>query len=290
MGSNTVASERRAEEACLLLDKLAAAAPTEAGQPGKLLHLEGLPGQDYFLGLVDALVFLGALELSRDGLSARPVSAQAGWLLRLLSDLIDTGQPLISDWHTAGLTLTDEPGPFLGKAGNLLRALEQRRSLVLSNPAPIREVEAAIAIVPRSAGPDGLRFLLTYDADARAWQLPGGRRNDRDATPLATLFRKLRDELGLSALDRRSVLRCQELPLVTEPRHSPSYGLLTQTRFHPFLLHLEQNLDLPLEKARWLSEAHLRQGLTETGERVAAEPLLRLLDEQKLKRAELLLN
>ncbi len=266
----------------VLLNKLAAAAPTETGLPGRLVDLPGVPQQDYLLGLVDMLAFLGALDLSNDGLSIQPVSPQAGWLMLLLSDLIETQAPLVADWHSAGLMPVAETSHLFGRATNLLHALEQCRGYLLTNPAPIREVVAAIGILSRCEERGERRFLFVYDDDAGAWQLPGGRYEHTDVTTVATLFRELGEELGLVNLREHVDLTLHTLPLLTEIRESPTYGVLTKTLFHPFLVQLRDGLDLPASKSCWLREAELRADSTADGTPIAAKPLLRLLDDHSL--------
>ncbi|GAB4438568.1 MAG: hypothetical protein OHK0015_32370 [Chloroflexi bacterium OHK40] len=268
--------------ACTLLDRLAASAPTEGGRPGQVVSLEGVAHLDYLLGLLDALTVLGVVEQLDDGLAARVPTPLAGWTLRLLSDLVDTGQPLQSDWRSPGIG----DARLLGRPAALLAALDERRHELLPGAAPVREVEASVALITRCEEPGALRFLLAYDETARAWQLPGGRRELHDATARDTLLRELGEELGLGPLREPDDLELQRLPSLVETRPSPTYGLRTRTRFSPFLVTLHRPIPLAERRLRWLREEELRAGRTADGLAVAAEPLLRLLDHGELRLAE----
>jgi hypothetical protein len=91
----------------------------------------GLTVAGHLLGILDALTFPGALRQTADGPGASAVSPQAGWTLRLLSDLLDSGAPLITDWHSPGVAVRR---PFQ-RPGDLLAALEARRREVLPQAA-----------------------------------------------------------------------------------------------------------------------------------------------------------
>ena len=272
----SAATKRRAL-ACILLDRLAAAAPTESGAPGQLVYLEESAGRNYLLGILDALTFLGALRQTADGLGASVVSPQAGWTLRLLSDLLDSGAPLIADWHSPGVNLCQ---PFQ-RPGDLLAALEARRREVLPQAAPVREVEAAVGVISRAEGRDERRFLLAFDADAGAWQLPGGRRTLNDPSIEATLLRELHEELGLRRTRVPDDLTLRPLPPLIAVRDSPTYGVRTRTRLYPFVVTLHD--DPPAgEGLRWFGAPELRAGRGSDGRRIDAGPLLSMLERSDL--------
>lgn len=276
------APEVRRGLARALLDRLAAAAPTESGAPGQVVELGGVGRRDYVLGLLDGLAFLGAVQPTPDGLGAQAVSPQAGWLLRLLSDLIDTGAPLVADWDRAGLTEPDAMSHPFGRSTDLLAALDARRRELLPAAAPVREGEAAVAVISRG-GPDGdAQVLMVYDEDARAWQLPGGRCDLGDATVEATLLRELSEELGLGRLQVPADLSLVSLPPLLATRPSPSYGLLTQTRLYPFLVDLHRWPDSGAAAARWLTLDELLAGRTEDGQSISADIVLRLAERGDL--------
>ncbi len=268
---------KRRALACTLLDRLAAAAPAESGAPGQLVYLEERAERDYLLGILDVLSFLGALRQTADGLGASVVSPQAGWTLRLLSDLLDSGAPLIADWHSPGVAVCQ---PFQ-RPGDLLAALEARRREVLPQAAPVREVEAAVGVIARAEGCDAPHFLLAFDADAGAWQLPGGRRALDDPSIEATLLRELHEELGLRRTRVPDDLILRPLPPLIAVRDSPTYGVRTRTRFYPFVVTLHHEPPVG-EGVRWFGDAELRSGRGSDGQRIDAGPLLYLLEHTDL--------
>src|SRR6266545_4869700 len=95
---------QRRELLCLALDRLSDAAPIEGGGPGREVSLLDLGADDYLVALVAMLEALGTVEVLHDPLIARARSPHAGYMLRLLSDLIDNGIPLVADWRRERLT------------------------------------------------------------------------------------------------------------------------------------------------------------------------------------------
>lgn len=270
------------DHACSVLDCLAAAAPTEAGRPGEWVYLNELrlgSGYDarHALGLLELPAALGALELNRSDCSARVTSVSGGYLLRLLSDLLDCGAPIVADWESEGLSLG--AGHPFGRATDLLAALELRRRELLPGAAPVRNLDAALGLLVDLREGERL-FLLCYDEAARAWQLPGGRYENRDRSLRATLLRELEEELGCGPLREPDDLLLHPLgqPL-SVTRLSPTLGLLTRTKFHLFLVRPARPLALDGPGLRWLSEAELRAGRTLDDQAVEAGPLLRLLEQ-----------
>ncbi|MCG8347476.1 MAG: NUDIX hydrolase [Chloroflexales bacterium] len=285
---NTSAAKRRAY-ACILLDKLAASAPTESGLPGRPVYLDDLDQADYLLGILDLLTFLGALQHTNDGLGFSVVSPQAGWALRLLNDLLDTGKPLVGDWHSAGLTERNTMHHPFRKATDLLAALEARRGDLLPEAAPVREVEAAVGLIARADQDANLHFLLTYDDDARAWQLPGGRRETFDFSLEETLLRELGEELGLKNVRVPGDLTLLPLAPLVATRDSPSYGVRTKTLFYPFLVEL--HLDPPTGRNTcWFSCSELLEGRATDGQTLDSILPLRLLERPDFNRPEILIS
>lgn len=273
------ATDTRRALACMLLDRLAAAAPTESGLPARRVYLDDSRPLDYQLGLLDTLAALGIVTLSDDGRGADVVSPLAGWALRLLCDLLDTNAPLVPDWHSPGIATSTVLGQPLHKATHLLAILEARRHELLPDSIPVREIEAAIGIITQYNDHGKVTYLLTYDDNAQAWQLPGGRCNHLDSSPHTTLLRELCEELSLPLHEPEDLILheiASPFPLI---RFSPTYGLYTQTRFHPFIVRLTHKLPLNPTQANWLILDELRSGYTLDGQRVAAEPLLHLLDQ-----------
>lgn len=267
----------RRANACLLLDRLAAAAPSETGCSGRRIYFEDSHRLEYQLGLLDALAVLGVVTLTEGGSAVDVASPMAGWALRLLSDLLDTGVPLLPDWQTLGMGQS-VPTTLPLRAANLLAFLEARRLELLPDAPPMRETEAAVGIIARQDESAELTFLLVYDPSAQAWQLPGGRCERFDHSPRATLMRELCEELGASLHEPHDLMLHDLATPISIRRLSPTYGLLTQTLFHPFVVWLQHPVNLDPSSSCWLPLESIRAGVAPDNSSVAAEPLLYLLD------------
>src|SRR5215208_2232377 len=88
----------RRELICGLLDRLADAAPAEDFSKGAALYLDDEINLGYALAIIDILDWLGAVHLHEHTLAVCVTSAQAGYLLRLLSDLLMSDANLVADW------------------------------------------------------------------------------------------------------------------------------------------------------------------------------------------------
>lgn len=273
----TATAARRAR-ACAMLDRLAAAAPVEDGGPGRPVAVEGDAAEGYLVGVLDMLAMLGAVRLSDDGRTARVVSPQGGWALRILSDIIDYGEPLVADWHTPGRTAAGEQRHPFGRATDLLAALDRRRYELLPGAAPVREVRAVVGVIPRRDPATGaVQFLLEFDEAAGAWQLPGGRPEPGDQGPRDTLRRELGEELGVAPAQLDALDLADLVPLMVRIRESPTYGPRSRANFTLFLVRGAQGLAADGARLRWLAEAEVRAGSTADGQPVSAEPLAQIL-------------
>jgi 8-oxo-dGTP pyrophosphatase MutT (NUDIX family) len=265
---------------CSLLDRLADAAPTEEGTTGTYLYLDDERHLHYSLGFVDLLVWLGALRHDHSTLAVRATSAQAGYLFRLLSDLLASDANLISDWTHEGLTpLQEQRHPF-GAAVDFLFALEQRRFEILPGAAPVREVCAAVGLLTRCERSDERAYLLVYDTPSALWQLPGGRFAKKDGTLHKTMLRELSEELGLGLLVEPDDLTLTEVstPLL-KTWLSPTYGVLSRTLFKTFAIELKR--ELPLHNGLcWVSEREVLSGITDKGQSISAPALFQLLTQE----------
>jgi 8-oxo-dGTP pyrophosphatase MutT (NUDIX family) len=270
------------------LDTLAQAAPAEDGRSGTLVLLElaGDAEDAYLAALLDFLAYLGVIRLSAARSTAAVTSAQAGYLLRLLRALIDSDAPLIADWSREGVTHSagqaqDRPAPHANtffSGVNLLAALELHRLYSTPGAAPLREVSAAAGLVVRR-DPLGRRaYLLARDEADGVWQLLGGRFEQRDGELRATLLRELAEELACEPLAEPGDVVLHELgqPFY-ETRVSPTYGLLTQTRFQLYMVRFTNRWPPLHSGLRWVCESELLDGRTFDGQRVDVTPLLRLL-------------
>lgn len=263
-----------------LLERLANAAPTESGQPGSAISLCYMDDFEhgYASALVDLLVHMHALKVDPITANVYVTSVQAGYLLRLLADLLDSDTPLVADWSREGLTApADAQQPF-DRAVDLLAALEQRRLALLPAAVPLREVRAAVGLIMRHDENGTPSYLLAYDTDAGMWQLLGGRFELRDASLRDTLLRELAEELGCAFLAAADVSLTERGPLFAIERLSSTYGLLTRTIFQVYTVHFTHGLPKLHAGLRWISEAEVLGGATADQQCVAAEPLLHLRD------------
>jgi 8-oxo-dGTP pyrophosphatase MutT (NUDIX family) len=292
--------ERR-DLALRLLNLLADSAPTEDHRPRQLVWLSRYEFFDdpSALALLHLLQWLGAVHLDEQLLTAEVVSPQAGYLLRLLHELLLLKQPLVADWQREGLTppkvadrtLLDHLSrsgwgqaamlPHIFSSGvDLLAALEQRRLELDEQAHPLRVLSAAVGLIVRRDRSGARSYLLVYDEQADAWQLPGGRFEQSDGSLRQTLLRELAEELHCLPLAEPSDLHLDELGCpFAETRLSPTYGLLTRTLFQPFLVQFAAG-KLPSlhDGLRWFSESEVLAGWSADRQLISA-PALRHLRE-----------
>jgi 8-oxo-dGTP pyrophosphatase MutT (NUDIX family) len=254
-----------------LIDALADSAPAEDALPGQPVPA-GIVQTDYARGVIDLLTLLGAVRPKSDDGTVEAVSPQAGWAIRMFRAFIDNGAPIIDDWQSRGVTPIGAPQPLL-RATDLLAALEIRRQSLAPEAPPLREVEASVGLITRRGGDGASEVLLVYDAHARAWQLPGGRRDHTDPTPEATLLRELHEELGLPAVPAPNDVILEPMPQVSETRLSPTYGLLTRASFHMYRVILSHPYVVATSDVRWVSVGEVEAGKTNAGVAVAVGPL-----------------
>lgn len=275
-------TERR-ELLCQVLDRLAAAAPTEGEALEREVDLICLGADRYVIALVDLLAALGAVEVLEDPLLVRVCSPLGGYFLRLLSDLFDTGAPLIPTWEESGLTSPSKLLHPSAAAIELLALLERRRLKILPKAAPVREINAVVGIILRREVGGDRAYLLLWDAKSGTWQPPGSRSEVCGISPLATLLRELREEWALDTLSLGRDLTLIELgqPIVNISL-SLTYGLLTRTTFHSYFIRLRHEPPL-VEGLRWVSEAEVRAGQMLDGQIISVEPLEKLLTQYSLQ-------
>lgn len=262
--------------------QLAAAAPTEAGKGGRPLSLADLRrtiGSSARLDdLLDLLGGVGVVQIEPGGATLRIPSFVAGLFLQLLRDLRQRDIPLDMDWLAAGVAGAPFDRP--GRGVDLVAALERRRLATTLDPAPLREVCAAVGLIGGRL-PTGERALLFHwDANAGRWQLVGGRYEERDGSLRATLLREIAEELGCRDLADEVDVRLREVgPPFAEQWVSPTYGVLTRTIFHVFEVRFLGGLP-PLDEAtRWITEDAIMAGVTAEGQPIAAAPVTRLIRE-----------
>lgn len=271
--------DTRTERSTLLrraLEQLTFAAPSEEGRPATPVSLAYLDDEEraYVSALHDVLRLLGALAPVGEGEGASVPSVQGGYLARMLISLLDGGAPLVARWDREGLS-RKAAHPF-GSAVDLLAALELRRLELQPDARPLRQNSAAVGVIARG-GAAGPEYLVVWDADARAWQLAGGRTELRDRSPRDTLLRELSEELACPPLREGVHVSLGDLgTYLGRERLSPTYGLLTRTTFHLFAVRFLVELPSLHRDARWVTEFELLAGTTHDGQTIAAEPLLLL--------------
>jgi 8-oxo-dGTP pyrophosphatase MutT (NUDIX family) len=264
----------------MLLERLSDAAPTEAGRPASAISLCYADDFEhgYASALIDLLVHLNAVTVDPITAELLVTSVQAGYLLRLLADLLDSDTPLVADWSHEGLTATADARHPFDRGVDLLATLEQRRLEVLPTAIPLREVRAAVGLIVRHDEFGTPSYLLMYDTHAGMWQLLGGRPELQDASLRDTLLRELAEELDCAQLSASDVSLDERGPLFAIERLSPTYGLLTRTTFQVYTVHFTHGLPTLHAGLRWISEAEVLAGVTTDQQRIAAEPLLHLRD------------
>lgn len=264
------------------LDQLVAAAPTEAGlagQPLSLAELRRMIGSAERLDdLLDLLGGGGLVRIAPGGDTLRVTSFIAGLFLRLLVTLGRRGEPLTIDWSTLGVA-GPAPGD-LPRGVDLLAAIERHRLATTPDPAPLREVRAAVGLIG-GRRPSGERALLFHwDANAGRWQLIGGRYEERDGSLRATLLREIAEELGCRELAEGVDVRLREIgPPFAEQWISPTLGILTQTIFQVFAVRLLVEIPPPGATTRWMTEAEILAGVTTDRQLISATPVTRLIRE-----------
>lgn len=268
------AADRRRMGLSMALDLLANHAPTESIHTAHWIDIErtGLPFP-YLCVLADILELLGLVQRYQDSLVLQVVSPQAGYALRILSDLLSQQHPLFS-WLKSGS----------GK--HILPALEQIRIRLLTpqGAAPVRELQAVIGLICRQNINQSRHYLLVFDSDAGEWQAPGGHYEVFDRSLRNALLRELEEELELKNLANCSEISIHPLGASFHLRRlSPSLGILTDTLFHPFLV------TLPLASLRmhsllyWATAREIMCGHTDNGQRInksMIQPLLARLPLQ----------
>jgi 8-oxo-dGTP pyrophosphatase MutT (NUDIX family) len=260
----------------MLLDTLAGAAPTEEGQLGTLVDLHHMGLDPSWLDeQINWLELRLGLIHRHDHLRVEVVSFLAGYALRILSDIIDADPTLLAYSLRTDSLLNPPTGspPLIA----FLTALESRRIALLANPAPVREVRAAVGLIERHEPPNTHLYLLMYDIAAHAWQLPGGRHECRDGSLRSTLLRELSEELGCAPIHEPSDVELVELhrPLVSH-RRSPTFGLLTRTTFHVFQVRLLRPVFMATD-LRWISTEEILAQKTVDHQKVSAGPLQHFL-------------
>lgn len=202
------------------------------------------------------LDLFGVLATSAEG--HRTAGQVATYFLHSLAWYVEHGIPLVDGWQARGIH--GESGALaLDRAPDFLNAMERRRLAVaarLGLDAPASRHQEAVLILVKGVLDGEVYYLHRFDADARRYQLIGGRVEPGEA-PLAAALRELREELGIAA-DHAALH-----PLIVPPARialtaiSPTYGALTDYTFSAFGAMLDARKIILHRSDRWLSVAEM---------------------------------
>lgn len=215
-------------------------------------------------------------------------SQTAKYALNSLASYIEHEQPIVPDWKLRGFKPT-----VLANGASFLHELEAQRMALLPDAAPTRQQDVAVVLIKRAAtASQPAAILFQYDADARRYQLIGGRHNETDDTMQATIVREIAEELPANTLQQGQDYDLQLLVAewATQPILSPTFGALTSYRF--WIYHM-QGLRQPLTLGsddRWLTLDEIAAGrvtLAHTLVDVSLRDVVQALDEAGITLADL---
>ncbi|MFC1464793.1 MAG: NUDIX domain-containing protein [Candidatus Brachytrichaceae bacterium NZ_4S206] len=221
----------------------------------------------------------GALATSDEGY--RTAGQVSTYFLRSLTWYVEHGIPLVGGWQARGAQ-GDAGAPLLDRAPDFLDAMERRRLSVaarLGLDAPASRRQEAVLILVKGVLDGEVYYLHQFDADARRYQLIGGRVEPGEA-PLAAALRELSEELGIAA--GRAALH----PLIEPPACimltaiSPTYGALTDYAFSAFGAALDTCAIVLRPGDCWLSVAEMLDEGAQAGRMARDAQLMRALDRR----------
>lgn len=217
-----------------------------------LSHLASDDQIEMLRGFVAALRLWGMVTHEND--HVRATSQTAWYALHSLAEWIESGEPIVSDWHTRGLH-----SEALFNGATLLSHMDTERQRRLPDSLPSRIERVAQVLIkrthPTTHEPE---LLFQFDQNARRYQLVGGRYSPRDHDDLrTTMIREIGEELAVSGLVYEQDYQLQEVvsQLSLPPLISPTFGALTAYTFVIFhMVHLTRPLILN-EGDRWIRVA-----------------------------------
>ncbi len=219
---------------------------------------------DYRRAVQDMLVAMGVIS-AETGEVTSPIAYY--FVQSLLASLRD-GALTPAAWQGAA---SDDRA---GIGARLVRLLETHRASSLKNPAPLRVIQAVMAVIKARRGTEDV-YLMQYDKRAEQFQPIGGKQENFDADSEAALTRELCEELEIEGLQPG---RDFELRPVVDHVHSmevsPTVYLITQYD-HSFYHVTNIRFPVPTDQyTRWISAAELADGRTHDGLAISG-----LLDE-----------
>lgn len=199
------------------------------------------------LGFVLMLKTIGVVQID-DAQNIRASSQTAKYMLHSIASYVETDKQWVAEWHTRGINRQSD-NPFQN-AATLLHAMEKRRLQVIDKPKPSRSEEVAQVLIKRS-NPSTKKpeLLFQFDANANQFQLIGGRRSEKDDSPLATIIREIEEEVANTILYEKDYnLNCVIDELVPSATLSPTFGALTEYHFSVFhMVNLAVNVEMQPE-------------------------------------------
>jgi hypothetical protein len=225
------------------------------------------------LGFVHALALWGLVRLQNGTIQAS--SQTAHYALLSLAEWLAADQPIIADWETRGVHFSP-----LTNGASFLHLLESHRLETLPTPMPTRHERVAQVLIKRSDPKTGApQILFQYDHNAQRYQLIGGRFSPtRDTTLEDTIQREIAEELDGSLHSPRDYeLRLLAADVQTPPILSPTFGALTEYRFHFYHMVNLQRLFTLQPHDRWVN---LEEALADDWQPAGEPHLLRLLESR----------
>ncbi len=224
-----------------------------------------LPASDpeMLRGVALLLKTLGAVRLDEEG-RIQAASQTGKYFLMSLASYIEADLPLVENWRARGVYPNGTQDP-LQNAATLLFAMESRRVALLDNAPSVRNEQVAQVLIKRKNPTTGVdELLFQFDANARQYQLIGGRRKDSDPDLRFTMVREIEEELADDLEpEQHYQLHCVISGLELPPTISPTFGALTSYRFEIFHMSgLQQSLKLQADDV-WVPVAQVLAGYVE---------------------------
>jgi hypothetical protein len=202
---------------------------------------------------------LGVVDYDAVTQTIRARSQTAKYALNSMAAYVESDIRIVEDWKTRGV----EQG-FLENGASFLHALEQRRLQVMPQPTPSRRERVAQVLIKRENPQTGdPELYFQYDANAKEYQLIGGRWSPRDGDDLRqTMIREIEEELAGNPLryGEQYQLTLIAADLTLPATLSPTFGALTEYHFYIYhLVDLTQELQMQ-PGDRWVPITQVQGG------------------------------
>jgi len=257
--------------------------PQSNQEPQSISAISPDANPELLRGFAQVLEALGAIRMDGEG-RIQAASQTGKYFLMSMASYVDADIPLIANWRSRGVYPDGTRDP-LQNAATLLYAMETRRSAFLQDAPSVRDEQVAQVLIKRQNPATGAgELLFQYDANAKQYQLIGGRRKDSDPDLRYTMIREIEEELA-DNLDHEYhyQLDCVITGLNLPPTISPTFGALTSYRFEIFhMTGLDQSLRLQPEDI-WVPISQVLAGYVEVnnGQRIpfSANDLYQLINQ-----------